>query len=112
MPPMSTRTYASISAHTVAFLGLGVMGHPMAGHLARAGHRVTVFNRTASKAQAWAGEYGGGYAPTPREAAAGGEAAADDAVWHLVINQDQVGPLSVAEVPVEPAPFTNCRAHS
>ena len=55
----------------VAFLGLGVMGHPMAGHLARAGHRVTVYNRTASKAQAWAAEHGGTAAPTPREAASG-----------------------------------------
>jgi 3-hydroxyisobutyrate dehydrogenase len=55
----------------VAFLGLGVMGHPMAGHLARAGHRVTVYNRTASKAQAWTAEYGGAAAATPREAAAG-----------------------------------------
>ena len=55
----------------VAFLGLGVMGHPMAGHLARAGHTVTVYNRTASKAQAWAAEHGGTMAPTPREAAIG-----------------------------------------
>jgi 3-hydroxyisobutyrate dehydrogenase len=54
----------------VAFLGLGVMGHPMAGHLARAGHRVTVYNRTASKAQAWVAEHGGAAATTPREAAA------------------------------------------
>lgn len=68
---MSTKTYAPIVPQTVAFLGLGVMGHPMAGHLARAGHRVTVYNRTASKAQAWAAEYGGRAAATPREAAAG-----------------------------------------
>jgi 3-hydroxyisobutyrate dehydrogenase-like beta-hydroxyacid dehydrogenase len=46
------------------------MGHPMAGHLARAGHRVTVYNRTASRAEAWAGEYGGRAASTPRKAAA------------------------------------------
>jgi 3-hydroxyisobutyrate dehydrogenase-like beta-hydroxyacid dehydrogenase len=55
----------------VAFLGLGVMGHPMAGHLARAGHHVTVYNRTAAKAQAWAAAYGGATAATPREAAQG-----------------------------------------
>jgi len=54
----------------VAFLGLGVMGYPMAGHLKRAGHEVTVFNRTRSKAEAWVGEYGGLSAPTPAEAAA------------------------------------------
>ena len=67
---MNSKTYTAIEPQTVAFLGLGVMGHPMAGHLARAGHRVTVFNRTASKAQAWAAEYGGHTADTPREAAA------------------------------------------
>ena len=65
------KDYASIEARSVAFLGLGVMGYPMAGHLARAGHRVTVYNRTAAKAQAWAAEYGGATAATPREAAAG-----------------------------------------
>jgi 3-hydroxyisobutyrate dehydrogenase-like beta-hydroxyacid dehydrogenase len=68
---MNTKTYAAIEPRTVAFLGLGVMGHPMAGHLARAGHRVTAFNRTAAKAQAWAVEYGGRTAATPREAAQG-----------------------------------------
>jgi 3-hydroxyisobutyrate dehydrogenase len=67
----SPRPYAPIEPRTVAFLGLGVMGHPMAGHLARAGHRVSVFNRTASKAAAWATQYGGRAAATPREAAAG-----------------------------------------
>jgi 3-hydroxyisobutyrate dehydrogenase len=55
----------------LAFLGLGVMGYPMAGHLAKAGHEVTVYNRTAAKAEAWAGEHGGARASTPREAAAG-----------------------------------------
>jgi 3-hydroxyisobutyrate dehydrogenase-like beta-hydroxyacid dehydrogenase len=56
-----------------AFLGLGVMGYPMAGHLARAGHEVTVYNRTAAKSSAWVGEYGGRSAPTPAAAAAGAE---------------------------------------
>ena len=49
------------------------MGHPMAGHLARAGHSVSVYNRTATKAEAWAAEHGGAYAATPRQAAAGAE---------------------------------------
>ena len=54
----------------VAFLGLGVMGYPMAGHLLKkGGHDVTVYNRTAAKAQQWVKEYGGKSAPTPREAA-------------------------------------------
>ena len=67
------KTYDSIPARRVAFLGLGVMGYPMAGHLARAGHSVTVYNRTSAKSQAWVAEYGGKSASTPREAAAGAE---------------------------------------
>jgi 3-hydroxyisobutyrate dehydrogenase-like beta-hydroxyacid dehydrogenase len=67
------KTYDTIPSRRVAFLGLGVMGHPMAGHLARAGHQVTVYNRSAAKAQAWVAEYGGQSAATPREAAAGAE---------------------------------------
>ncbi|MEM9757307.1 MAG: NAD(P)-dependent oxidoreductase [Pseudomonadota bacterium] len=57
----------------LAFLGLGVMGYPMAGHLKAAGHEVTVYNRTAAKARAWADEHGGQVAPTPEAAAAGAE---------------------------------------
>jgi 3-hydroxyisobutyrate dehydrogenase/2-hydroxy-3-oxopropionate reductase len=58
----------------VAFIGLGVMGYPMAGHLAkRGGHTVTVYNRTAAKAAKWAAEHGGSAAATPREAATGAE---------------------------------------
>ena len=60
-------------AETVAFLGLGVMGGPMAGQLAKAGHRVTVFNRTRSKAEAWSAEHGGRVAGTPAEAAQGAD---------------------------------------
>lgn len=54
----------------IAFIGLGIMGGPMAGHLQRGGHDVVVFNRTQSKAEAWVAEYGGRSALTPREAAA------------------------------------------
>ena len=57
----------------VAFLGLGVMGGPMAGHLAAAGHQVTVYNRTAAKARAWVDKHGGSFAPTPRAAVEGAE---------------------------------------
>ncbi|MBE0488399.1 MAG: NAD(P)-dependent oxidoreductase [Halomonas sp.] len=63
----------SKSISTVAFIGLGVMGYPMAGHLARAGLTVRVYNRTAAKAEAWAAEHGGSHHPTPREAAQGAE---------------------------------------
>jgi 3-hydroxyisobutyrate dehydrogenase-like beta-hydroxyacid dehydrogenase len=57
----------------VAFVGLGVMGFPMAGHLVKAGHEVTVYNRTASKASDWAVKHKGKTAPTPAEAAKGAE---------------------------------------
>ncbi len=57
----------------VAFLGLGVMGYPMAGHLVAAGHDVTVYNRTSAKADAWYKQYGGTVAATPADAASGAE---------------------------------------
>lgn len=76
MPNINEKTYEPSPAYSVAFLGLGVMGYPMAGHLARAGHQVAVYNRTASKSVAWCEEFAGSssqlgahsYAPTPREA--------------------------------------------
>jgi len=87
MSSINPRTYESIPAQTVAFLGLGVMGGPMAGHLAKAGHSVTVYNRTPAKAQAWAAEFGppGRHAATPREAAAGA-----DIVFCCVGNDDDL----------------------
>jgi 3-hydroxyisobutyrate dehydrogenase len=60
---------------TCAFIGLGVMGYPMAGHLVAAGHEVTVFNRTTARAEAWTSEYGGRLAASPAEAVAGAEIA-------------------------------------
>jgi len=70
----------------VAFIGLGVMGYPMAGHLAkRGGHEVTVYNRTAGKAQKWTAENGGKSAPTPRAAAEGA-----DFVFTCVGNDDDL----------------------
>ena len=85
MPGMNTRSYEPTPPRRVAFLGLGVMGHPMAGHLARAGHATTVYNRTAAKAAAWLAAYGGASAPTPREAAAGA-----DIVFACVGNDDDL----------------------
>ena len=67
------RAYDTIAPQTVAFVGLGVMGHPMAGHLAQAGHQVTVYNRTAAKAAEWVQTFGGRHAVTPREAAQGAQ---------------------------------------
>ncbi|MBE7419716.1 MAG: NAD(P)-dependent oxidoreductase [Ideonella sp.] len=86
------KTYDATPARKAAFLGLGVMGHPMAGHLARAGHEVCVFNRTAAKAQAWLREYGGRAAPTPREAAAGA-----DLVFACVGNDDDLRSVVLGE---------------
>ena len=72
MPSIQTKQYdasPATPATRTAFLGLGVMGFPMAGHLAKAGHGVTVYNRSAEKAQAWVAEFGGMSAATPAEAA-------------------------------------------
>jgi 3-hydroxyisobutyrate dehydrogenase-like beta-hydroxyacid dehydrogenase len=68
---IQAREYETVNPQKVAFLGLGVMGLPMAGHLAKAGHEVTVYNRTEAKAKAWVDEFGGKHATTPREAASG-----------------------------------------
>jgi 3-hydroxyisobutyrate dehydrogenase-like beta-hydroxyacid dehydrogenase len=73
MSNINPKTYESSPSRNVAFLGLGVMGYPMAGHLATAGHTVTVYNRTAAKSQAWCAEFGGQHGLTPREAVAGAD---------------------------------------
>ena len=75
-----------------AFVGLGVMGYPMAGHLVSAGHDVTVYNRTAAQAEAWVAEHGGKAAPTPAEAAAGAEF-----VFVCVGNDDDVRSVTLAD---------------
>ncbi|PWC39087.1 NAD(P)-dependent oxidoreductase [Azospirillum sp. TSO35-2] len=78
-------TDRSTAPRKVAFLGLGTMGFPMAGHLAKAGHTVTVYNRTAAKADAWVAAHGGRAAATPEEAATGA-----DAVFLCVGGDDDV----------------------
>ena len=76
-PSMNAKTYEPTPSRRVAFLGLGVMGYPMAGHLARAGHQVTVYNRTTTKSIAWCNEFTLDspvkHAKTPLEAARGAE---------------------------------------
>ena len=69
----------------VAFIGLGVMGYPMAGHLAAGGHEVTVYNRTAAKAEAWVAQHGGKAAATPKAAAEG-----NDYVFSCVGNDEDL----------------------
>lgn len=76
----------------LAFLGLGVMGYPMAGHLQSAGHDVTVYNRTATKSAAWAKEHGGTAANTPREAAKGA-----DLVMACVGNDDDLRSVALGD---------------
>lgn len=76
----------------VAFLGLGVMGYPMAGHLVKAGHEVVVYNRTAAKAEQWVAEHGGGMGLTPREAATG-----CDFVMACVGNDDDLRAVCLGE---------------
>ena len=76
----------------VAFLGLGVMGYPMAGHLTKKGHEVTVYNRTAAKARKWADEHGGSFAETPRDAAEGQEI-----VFCCVGNDDDLRSVTIAK---------------
>jgi 3-hydroxyisobutyrate dehydrogenase-like beta-hydroxyacid dehydrogenase len=70
MPSIQNKTYGPCPTRRVAFIGLGVMGFPMAGHLAKAGHQITVYNRSAEKAKAWTAEFGGSTETTPKEAAA------------------------------------------
>ena len=89
------KTYEQTPSKKVAFLGLGVMGGPMAGHLAAAGHQVTVYNRTAAKARAWVDKHGGTMAPTPRAAAEGAEfvfaCVGNDADLRAVVTGDEDG---------------------
>ncbi|SDP00963.1 3-hydroxyisobutyrate dehydrogenase [Phyllobacterium sp. YR620] len=78
---------------TVAFIGLGVMGYPMAGHLkSRGGHDVTVFNRNNAKAEKWADAFGGSHAPTPAAAAEG-----KDFVFSCVGNDDDLRSVTIGE---------------
>ena len=76
----------------LAFIGTGVMGAPMAGHLVAAGHDVVVYNRTQAKAQAWAEKYGGTVAETPAAAATGA-----DAVFACVGNDDDLASVTLGE---------------
>jgi 3-hydroxyisobutyrate dehydrogenase-like beta-hydroxyacid dehydrogenase len=89
MSSTNPKTYEPAPSRKVAFLGLGVMGYPMAGHLALAGHQVTVYNRTAGKSVAWCAEFaatsGPKHAATPREAAQGA-----DIVFCCVGNDDDL----------------------
>jgi len=83
-------TLSKATAKQVTFLGLGVMGYPMAGHLVKAGHAVTVYNRTAAKSSAWVTEFGGKSAVTPKEAVLAAEI-----VFACVGNDDDLREITV-----------------
>ena len=89
MSSINSKTYSTSASRKVSFLGLGVMGYPMAGHMARAGHQVTVYNRNAAKSAAWCSEFadarGSSSAATPRLAAQGA-----DIVFCCVGNDDDL----------------------
>ena len=76
----------------VSFIGLGVMGYPMAGHISKAGHDVTVFNRTTSKAEKWTKEYGGKFAKSPMEAVKD-----SDFIFSCVGNDNDLREVTVGE---------------
>lgn len=91
---LNPKTYDSIPSRKVAFLGLGVMGYPMAGHLALAGHAVTVYNRTPTKAQDWCKEFAGSRQPaharTPKQAVQDA-----DLVFSCVGNDDDLRSITL-----------------
>ncbi len=76
----------------VAFVGLGVMGYPMAGHLVKSGHEVTVYNRTETKALSWVEEFGGSYMTTPKSVAQD-----QDIVFICVGNDDDLRQVTLGD---------------
>jgi 3-hydroxyisobutyrate dehydrogenase-like beta-hydroxyacid dehydrogenase len=92
MASTNPKTYEPAPARSVAFLGLGVMGFPMAGHLSLAGHDVRVYNRSQEKAKSWMSEFKGSSAATPREAAAD-----RDIVFCCVGNDDDLRSVVLGE---------------
>lgn len=93
MPSINARTYETITLQKVAFLGLGVMGHPMAGHLAAAGHQISVYNRTATKSIAFCAEFKGSvHGLTPKSAVEGA-----DIVFCCVGNDDDLRSVVLGE---------------
>ena len=94
MSSFNPKSYETVPPRRVAFLGLGVMGYPMAAHLAAAGHQVTVYNRSPARTQAWRDELGGAHASaaTPRDAATGAEL-----VFSCVGNDDDLRSVVLGE---------------
>ncbi|WP_281408195.1 NAD(P)-dependent oxidoreductase [Rhizobium sp. FY34] len=96
LPSIITQSQEYFKMAKVAFIGLGVMGFPMAGHLkVKGGHEVTVYNRTAAKAKAWADKFGGAHAATPVEATRDA-----DFVFTCVGNDDDLRSVTVSETGV------------
>lgn len=112
---MIDQAFTTTPPGRVALVGLGVMGHPMAGHLARAGHAVTVFNRTTAKAEAWAAEYGGRMAPSPADAARNADlvftCVGNDEDLRAVVLGDGGAMAGMAPGRIGMAPHTSCWSH-
>ena len=89
---IAARHYEPVARRKIAFIGLGIMGYPMAAHLARAGHNVTVYNRTPDKASRWVNEFGHARAETPRAAAHNA-----DFVFSCVGNDDDLRSVVLGE---------------
>ena len=87
----------------VSFIGLGVMGYPMAGHISKAGHDVTVFNRTTSKAEKWTKEYGGKFAKSPMEAVKD-----SDFIFSCVGNDNDLREVTIGENGLLKSAKKNC----
>ena len=87
----------------VSFIGLGVMGYPMAGHISKAGHDVTVFNRTTSKAEKWTKEYGGKFAKSPMEAVKD-----SDFIFSCVGNDNDLREVTIGENGLFKSAKKNC----
>ena len=104
---MTDSEQSDMGGHRVAFIGLGVMGAPMAGHLAASGHAVSVYNRTAQRADEWAGSHRGEVAATPARAAAGSDVVCvcvgnDDDVRSVVLGPDgALGAMSPGSILVD-----------
>lgn len=93
---VASKSYEPVSSRKLAFIGLGTMGSAMAAHLLRAGHQLSVFNRSAAKAHAWGGEHGGRVALTPADAACGADmlllcVGRDDDVRQVLLGEGLTG---------------------
>ena len=114
--PIVAKSYEPVPARHLAFIGLGTMGSAMAAHLVRAGHRLSVFNRSAAKAQAWVAEHGGRAALSPADAACGADmlllcVGRDEDVRQVLLGEGLPGGMADGALST-PAPLCGVVFHS